>query len=78
MDFLTEAIVQVPALGVMAWLVWLFLREMRGCREMFKEVLEGNTKALEKLSEEIHAMNGGTRPPYVGRGGDASRRTLPD
>lgn len=57
MEFLTEAIVQVPALGVMAGLVWMFLREMRGCREMFKEVLENNTSALEKLSEEIRSMN---------------------
>lgn len=69
MEFLTEAVVQVPALGVMAWLVWLFLREMRGCREMFKEVLENNTVALEKLSEEIRGMNGGAhKPPYVGGG----------
>ena len=69
MEFLTEAVVQVPALGVMAWLVWLFLREMRGCREMFKEVLENNTSALEKLSEEIRGMNGSdSRPPYVGGG----------
>ena len=58
MEFLTEAVVQVPALGMMVALVWMFLKEMRGCREMFKEVLENNTAALDRLSEEIRGMNG--------------------
>jgi len=52
-EFMEKVAAQVPALAVLAAIVWLFLKEMRACSEARERVEERYSATLEKTTEAI-------------------------
>lgn len=52
MEFLTEAIKQVPSLAVLAFIVWIFVREMNRWRDLFSEI----SKTLDATAGRCHDL----------------------
>lgn len=75
-DILTKAFEQVPGLAVLAFIVFSFLKHLKGynvmIREMNKEnitareqsrmVIEENTKAVAQNTEVLHSISRGLTP----------------
>lgn len=58
MEFLTEAIKQVPALGVLVFVVWIFLKHLKdrdiAFAEAFRQINEANLESRVETRAAMH------------------------